>query len=182
MFNLKSKEECFVNFNFFFLKEYEIEASNGMAQEQLIETFINSRVFIETFYPFVSMDKIKEFPIQDIKAVAAYTMHGPFGIECIGINDFKRYKGRQLRDALFDYSEKAGSSADDGAINNFKQSLQLVEKFEIEEDDLFHLNKEWFSSPNKALLDFASIYDYYLLFIAVNPNRNRLLLLDYGAD
>src|SRR5437899_2613898 len=151
VFNLKTKEQCFIDFDFFFLKEYEIEAGKNLSTEQLVETFINAREFINTFHPSVGMDTIKELPIQDIKSVVAYTMHGPFVIECIGVNDFKRYKGSELENILLDYRDKAGLNEADSVVNNFQQSLQIIQQFQIEEDDLFHLNKEWFSPPHKAL-------------------------------
>ena len=182
MFNLKTKKECFVNFNFFFLKEYEIDAGWDMTPEQLILAFISSCFFMDSFIPSVSLETIHEFPIQDIKAVATNTLHGPFVIEYIGMNDFQKIKGSALKDTLLDYGEKAGSGMDEGAVSNIRQSLLLLEKFEIDEDDVFHLNKDQFTVPDKAVTGFASIYDYYLLFLLVNQNRNRLLLLKYGAD
>lgn len=175
MFNLKNEEACYLDFNFFFLKEYEIEKGKDMSQEQLTETFINSAVFGKTIM-------IKEFSIENIEKVASYRIHGPFVIESIGINIFKQYKGRHLKKVLFDYNKKAALVTGKSSLLNFEQSLQLVEKFEIEKDDLFYLNREWYFSPDKRLEGFSSIYDYYLLFITINPNKNRLLLLDYGAD
>ena len=175
MFNLKHKEECFLNFNFFFLKECEIEAGKDMSHEQLIERFLNSDLFGKNF-------TIREFPVENTHEAATYRMHGPFVIESIGINVFKRYRGRQLKKVLFDYSKKAALFTGESAVNNFKQSFQLVEKFKIKEDELFYLNRDWYSSPDKRLEGFISIYDYYLLFIVINQDKNRLLLLDYGAD
>jgi hypothetical protein len=182
MFTLTNTEQCFTNFHFFFLKEYEIESVSGN-NEQLLTEFIDSPEFIDSFSPSKEIESFKGHSLQDVKRLASETMHGPFVIEHISKNNFKNFKGSQLNDLLFDFGESPHFLEDPEEYSiNIKTSLHLIEKYSIEDDNLFFLNKHWFKEPGKALAIYSSIYTYYLLFIAINTSGNRLILLNYGYD
>jgi len=183
MFKLQAKEECFQNYHYFFLSEYSFleEHGRGSSEETVCE-FIKTNYFARELPP-LSKDRLKRYSLQDTKTETNEPVHGPFKIDALTINDFQQSNGGKFECILKDFEslEDWGNDLADFK-ENVECSLRLIRTYNIEKDDVFHLNKDVLDKASAKLIDNHFIYTYYLTFIIVNIERRRLLLLDYGFD
>jgi hypothetical protein len=60
---------------------------------------------------------------------------------------------------------------------------ERIADFNMTDGTIFHLNKYWFKSGDRQLVkDWDYVFTYYLTFIYISADKNKLVCFDLGYD
>ena len=113
-------------------------------------------------------------------------LHTAFVIENLSVTDFRKVAGKDVNNIVISCLDEESWKQTDlsvraGYIDTFNKSKLFTDELNIENDEVFYLNMDWFVDSEK-IVDPYWIWDYALAFVLINPSKDRILMLDYGMD
>ena len=171
MFKRLSHSKHITDYHFFYFYEFEISAEiQELSFDEILEKFIQSVYFTD------------EYQLNQQLSERESKSHNAFLINKVPVKDFKKIKGKDLDKIIQEFINEDSWSDDlpDFKVNYAKSKL-LLNYLQIEDDEMFYLNMEWFVDTEK-LIETYWIFVYLLTFISINQFKTRLLLFDYGFD
>lgn len=167
-FTIKRHIEIDENYQGINLTEFSIKADDGMNNDQIADTFIQS-----THYSVESLRDI----IKDNGENIPY-LRRAFNIDKINIADLKKLSQEKITKYLLDYINEPDWGED---RNEFAKLLDKY--FEIHnelEDNFFYLiSKDWFNKGDERVIEPEnSVYIYYFLIVYLDKNSKILILTE----
>lgn len=174
MFRFLSHSRHATSYTSFFLYIFEISDELRVSPtNEILENFIKHPYFRD------QSDWGKE------KAEKLF-FHAAFIIENLSITDFKIITVKDINSIVIScLDEESWKQADlsvrEDYIDTFNKSKLFTDELNIENDEAFYLNMDWFTDSEK-IVDPYWIWDYALAFVLINPSKTRIIMLDYGMD
>ena len=166
-----TKDKEIYEYQYFTSETFQITDSGDRDETEILDDFIKSDYFTEdyTFEREVSKE---------------YSNHGPFDVKGLLTTDFKKIKSSDIEKVIEDISNDNDWGDD---LEYFKELWTRVKEkiadFNMTDGTIFHLNKYWFKSGDRQLVkDWDYVFTYYLTFIYISADKNKLVCFDLGYD
>jgi hypothetical protein len=158
-------------YQFFITDTFQIVEHGDKSEVDILNDFIKSDYFTDDFY--FGKDISKEYP-----------NHGPFDIKGLLTTDFKRLKPSDIENIINDISNDNDWGDDLKHFNELWSRARVkIFDFKMGDGTIFHLNKYWFKTGDRQLVqEWDYVFIYYLVFIYISTDREKLIVFDFGYD